>query len=129
MEATMATETTSSKPGAGRKRARTDQQPPAWGNELVIKYQSNIAHAFLIHGNVQDYVAGLAGQTLKNYLIDSFASRDLVICWDRANGFTLPTAKMRQTFVDIAGIPLAGSSSSSASAPSTRSGGLASGLN
>jgi hypothetical protein len=34
----MTTETTS-KSGAGRKRARHDQQPPAWANELVIKYQ------------------------------------------------------------------------------------------
>jgi transitional endoplasmic reticulum ATPase len=126
----MATETTSSKSSAGRKRARTDQRPPAWANELVIKYQSNISHAFLIHGNVQDYVGGLAGQSLKNYLIESFSSRDLVICWDRASGFTLPTAPMRQRFIDIAAIPLAGlSSSASASAASARSGGLAGGLN
>ena len=127
----MATETTSSKSSAGRKRTRTDQRPPAWANDLVIKYQSNIAHAFLLHGNVQDYVGGLAGQSLKNYLIESFSSRDLVICWDRAGGFTLPTAPMRQRFIDIAGIPLPGSSSSttSASAATARSGGLASGLN
>ncbi len=126
----MATETTSSKSSAGRKRVRTDQRPPAWANELVIKYQSNISHAFLIHGNVQDYVGGLAGQSLKNYLIESFSSRDLVICWDRASGFTLPTAPMRQRFTDIAGIPLTGlSSSASASAASARSGGLAGGLN
>ena len=29
----MATETTSSKSSAGRKRAHPDQQPPAWANE------------------------------------------------------------------------------------------------
>ncbi len=126
----MATETTSAKSSAGRKRVRTDQRPPAWANELVIKYQSNISHAFLIHGNVQDYVGGLAGQSLKNYLIESFSTRDLVICWDRASGFTLPTAPMRQRFTEIAGIPLAGlNTSTSASASSARSGGLAGGLN
>jgi SpoVK/Ycf46/Vps4 family AAA+-type ATPase len=123
----MATETTSSKSSAGRKRTRTDQQPPAWANELVIKYQSNIAHAFLLHGNVPDYVGGLAGQSLKNYLIESFSTRDIVVCWDRASGFTLPTAPMRQRFIDIAGIPLAGPSSSASA--TVRSGGLASGLN
>jgi SpoVK/Ycf46/Vps4 family AAA+-type ATPase len=123
----MATENTTTT-NTRRKRAGTDQRLPAWANELVIKYQSNISHAFLTHGNVQDYVAGVAGQSLKNYLIESFASRDLVICWDRASGFTLPTAKMRQRFAEIAGIPLAGSSSS-ASATSTRGGGLAGGLN
>ncbi len=124
----MTTETTSSKSSAGRKRARTDQRPPAWANDLIVKYQSNIAHASLLHGNVQDYVGGLAGQSLKNYLIESFSSRDLVICWDRANGFTLPTAPMRQRFIDIAGIPLPGGTAS-ANATSARGGGLAVGLN
>jgi transitional endoplasmic reticulum ATPase len=112
-----------------RKRTRADQRPPAWADELAIKYQSNIAHAFLIHGNVPDYVGGLAGQTLKNYLIESFASRDLVICWDRASGFSLPTAKMRQTFVDIAGIPIPGGTPLGTGTSSVRGGGLASGLN
>jgi SpoVK/Ycf46/Vps4 family AAA+-type ATPase len=112
-----------------RKRARPEQQPPAWANELAIKYQSNIAHAFLVHGNVPDYVGGLAGQTLKNYLIESFSSRDLVVCWDRASGFSLPTAPMRQRFVEIAGIPIPGGSSASATSASARGGGLASGLN
>lgn len=112
---------------ARRKRTRSDQRPPTWADELAIKYQSNIAHAFLIHGNVPDYVGGLAGQTLKNYLIESFSSRDLVICWDRASGFSLPTAPMRQRFVEIAGIPIPGGSSTSV--PPGRGGGLASGLN
>jgi transitional endoplasmic reticulum ATPase len=125
----MTTETTSSKSSAGRKRAHPDQQPPAWANELVIKYQSNIAHAFLLHGNVRDYVEGLAGQSLKTYLIESFSTRDLVICWDRASGFSLPTAPMRQRFIDVAGIPLPGSSSTSAGATSARGSGLAGGLN
>src|SRR5260370_39185703 len=124
----MATETTSSKSSAGRKRARTDQRPPAWANDLIVKYQSNIAHAFLLHGNVRDYVGGLAGQSLKNYLIESFSTRDLVVCWDRASGFSLPTAPMRQRFIDIAGIPLPGSSSTGAGA-AARGGGLAGGLN
>lgn len=114
---------------ARRKRTRSDQRPPKWADELAIKYQSNIAHAFLVHGNVPDYVGGLAGQTLKNYLIESFSSRDLVVCWDRASGFSLPTAPMRQRFVEIAGIPIPGGSSASATSASARGGGLASGLN
>ncbi len=118
----MTTESTTAT-NAKRKRARPEQQPPAWANELAIKYQSNISHAFLVHGNVQDYVGGLAGQTLKNYLIESFSSRDLVVCWDRASGFTLPTAPMRQRFIEIANIPIPGGN------PSASSGGLAGGLN
>jgi len=108
-----------------RKRTHNGQQPE-WASELAIKYQSNISHAFLLHGNVQDYVAGLAGQSLKGYLTDSFRGRDLVISWDRANGFTLPTQKMRQKFIEIAGIPIPGGSAGALPAPAR---GLAAGLN
>ena len=59
--------------------------------------------------------------------MESFSSRELVICWDRASGFSLPTTPMRQRFVEIAGIPIPGGSS--ASVPPARGGGLASGLN
>jgi len=71
----------------------------------------------------------LAGQSLKTYLIESFSTRDLVICWDRASGFSLPTAPMRQRFIDVAGIPLPGSSPTSAGTTSARGSGLAGGLN
>ena|SRR5258708_6190481 len=109
-----------------RKAARNGQ--PEWASELTIKYQSNISHAFLLHGNVQDYVAGLAGQSLKGYLTDSFKGRDLVVNWDRANGFSLPSQKMRQKFVEIAGIPIPGGTSGATQNPA-RPGGLAAGLN
>lgn len=110
---------------ATRRKGTRNGQQPEWASELTIKYQSNISHAFLLHGNVQDYVAGLAGQSLKGYLTDSFRGRDLVVSWDRANGFTLPTQKMRQKFIEIAGIPVP--NQPGAVQPPARS--LASGLN
>ncbi|HEU5375560.1 MAG TPA: ATP-binding protein [Ktedonobacteraceae bacterium] len=110
---------------ATRRKTTVRNGQPEWASELTIKYQSNISHAFLLHGNVQDYVAGLAGQTLKGYLTDSFRARDLVVSWDRANGFTLPTQKMRQKFIEIAGIPVP--NQPGAAQPPARS--LASGLN
>jgi transitional endoplasmic reticulum ATPase len=110
---------------ATRRKGTRNGQQPEWASELTIKYQSNISHAFLLHGNVQDYVAGLAGQSLKGYLTDSFRGRDLVVSWDRANGFTLPTQKMRQKFIEIAGIPVP--NQPGAAQPPARS--LASGLN
>ncbi len=112
-----------------RKAARNGNNPPEWASELTIKYRSNISHAFLLHGNVQDYVAGLAGQSLKGYLTDSFKGRDLVVSWDRANGFSLPSQKMRQKFIEIAGIPLPGGTPGAASRSAPLGGGLASGLN
>jgi transitional endoplasmic reticulum ATPase len=83
---------------------------------------------------VQDYVAGLPGQTLKNYLISSFGERDVVVTWNRATGFSLPTVEMRRMFVEIVGLPVslpgaAGTSSGAASLVSGRASGFASGLN
>src|SRR5947199_10690194 len=79
-------------------------QPPAWASELSEKYQSGISYAFILHGNVQDYVGGIPGQTLKSYLLASFGSRDIVVYWNMESGFYLPTQEMRQRFIDIVGI-------------------------
>lgn len=110
---------TNTKPG----KAPVEHAPPLWARELAEKYQSGIAHAFLLHGNIQDYI-GVAGQTLKSYLAASFEKRTLVVCWDRATGFVLPTTAQRRFFAELAGIPL------SPPAQTARAGGgLAVGLN
>lgn len=88
-----------------QSKTTVEQAPPLWARELAEKYQSGIAHAFLLHGNIQDYI-GLAGQTLKSYLAASFEKRTLVVCWDRATGFVLPTNAQRQFFAELAGIPI-----------------------
>jgi SpoVK/Ycf46/Vps4 family AAA+-type ATPase len=121
---------------AKTKQPQQTQQPPAWAAELAEKYQSGIAHAFLLHGNVQDYIAGLPGQALKNYLISSFSERDVVVCWNRATGFFLPASDMRRKFVELTGIPLplSGGGTGAGQLPPLRgalgrTGGFASGLN
>src|SRR6266487_2752898 len=103
------------------------QPPPAWATELAVKYQSAIAHAFLLSGNVQDYVGGVPGQTLKNYLISSFGERDIVVSWNRATGFSLPTVEMRRTFASVVDFPLP--PEKAAMPPIGRGAGLAAGLN
>src|SRR6266496_3613613 len=108
-----------------KKTTQTENQPPAWAQELAVKYQAAIAHAFLIHGNVQDYVGGVAGQSLKSYLTGSFGERDLIVTWNRATGFHLPTAEMRQRFAEIVEFPIPGNPSPSV--PGGR--GLAASLN
>src|SRR5579883_17917 len=96
---------------------------PDWGREFSSRYLSGIAHAFLLHGNIQDYVAAVAGQTLKNYLIGSFAERDVVVYWHRAHGFYFPSAAMKKRFAEVVGL-------AAATPASTRTGGgLASGMN
>ncbi len=117
----MATKTT----GKKNIQDQPTQQPPAWAQELAVKYQSAIAHAFLIHGNVQDYVGGMAGQSLKSYLTGSFGERDIIVTWNRATGFHLPTPEMRQRFTEIVEFPVPGNTQQ----VSGRPGGLAAGLN
>jgi transitional endoplasmic reticulum ATPase len=103
------------------------QSPPPWASELSIKYQSAIAHGFLLSGNVQDYVGGVPGQTLKSYLLSSFGERDVVVTWNRAQGFQLPTAEMRRLFVELVDFPLPANPSGLPIVAGR--GGLASGLN
>jgi transitional endoplasmic reticulum ATPase len=96
--------------------------PPRWGQEFSSRYLSGIAHAFLLHGNVQDYVGAVAGQTLKNYLFASFAGRDVVVYWHRAGGFSFPSNAMKKRFAEVVGL-------AAATPVSTRSGsGLAAGM-
>jgi transitional endoplasmic reticulum ATPase len=80
---------------------------PQWAQELSSRYLSGIAHAFLIHGNVQDYVAGVAGQTLKDYLLTSFAGRDVVVYWHRASGFYFPSNAIKKRFTEAVGLAVA----------------------
>ncbi len=104
-------------------RTKQKDAPPAWGLEFSNRYLSGIAHAFLLHGNVQDYVAAVAGQTLKNYLIGSFTGRDVIVYWHRASGFYFPNNAMRKRFTEAVGL--------AAATPPTLSGGsgLAAGMN
>lgn len=95
---------------------------PPWGQELSSRYLSGIAHAFLLHGNVQDYVV-TAGQTLKNYLLGSFAGRDVIVYWHRAGGFYFPSATMKKRFAEVVGL------ASATSSPRSGGSGLAGAMN
>lgn len=116
-----ATTTTSSttKGQTGRAgKAKNSQTPPNWAAEVSEKYGAAIAHAFILHGNTQDYVSGSL-QLLKDYLLASFARRDVVIYYNRSNGFYFPSQKMRERFKEIVSAGLGQPANTS----SSRSGG------
>src|SRR5947207_4074412 len=77
---------------------------PLWGQELSNRYNAGIVHAFLIHGNVNDYIGGVAGQTLRNYLVASFGKREIVIYWNRATGFVFAKPAQKRLFAELAGL-------------------------
>ncbi len=89
----------------------TIKTPAAWVEELSEKYRSAIAHAFLFHGNVNDYVGGIPGESLKHFLVTWNKDRTLVVSWNRATGFVLPTKKQRLLFAELANLPLPATSS------------------
>ncbi len=97
-------------------KTKQKENAPTWAQEFSSRYLSGIAHTFLLHGNVQDYVAAIAGQTLKNYLLSSFSERDIVVYWHRASGFYFPNNAMKKRFTEAVGLAAASPARSGGSA-------------
>src|SRR5215469_11150003 len=80
------------------------QTPGTWSQELSSRYNAGIVHAFLLHGNISDYINGVAGQTLRNYLLASFSKREVVLYWNRAVGFVFAKPTMKRLFAEMCGL-------------------------
>lgn len=63
-----------------------------WIDELLKKYVSGIAHMFLLHFNIADYVDN--SNLLTDYLIQALQKRDIILLYDRASGLTLPSQRV-----------------------------------
>ena len=75
---------------------------PAWVQELLDKYSSGVAHAFVLHFNVFDDV--VPGVSLKSYLAKLMASRQIVAFYNRSEGITFPLPTMRDKFIELLGL-------------------------
>ncbi len=77
---------------------------PAWAQELARKYYTRTITQFILHGNVRDHVATRADgrpsyRTLHDFLTrELFASRDVVIVYDRAGGIQFADDASRVDF-------------------------------
>ena len=78
---------------------KSDTPTPAWVQELTSKYGSGVAHAFLLHFNVHDYV--VPGASMRTYLAKMLANREIVAFYNRADGITFATPSMREKFMDL----------------------------
>jgi ATP-dependent 26S proteasome regulatory subunit len=77
-------------------------------DELLGKYQGGIAHTFILHGAIEDFVDARQVK-LDSYLSDFMSSRRQVVCfYDRARGITFARASMAGDFARAAGIELPG---------------------
>lgn len=82
----------------------TTNSQPAWAGELGQKYLDGIAHSFILHFGTADYA--VPGVRVKSYLARMFAARDVIVYYNRAEGFSFPTPSMREAFlnaVDLSG--------------------------
>jgi transitional endoplasmic reticulum ATPase len=77
---------------------------PEWMRELLEKFSSGIAHAFLLSGNVEDCIGLTPGTNLRSYLITKFAAYDVVVVYNRASGFFFPHISHRRRFLEAIGL-------------------------
>lgn len=75
---------------------------PAWWSEVQGKYRAGIAHAFILHGNVRDYV--LPSIPLRPFLTRAFGEHDIAAFYDREAGITFPEPQMRERAVALLGL-------------------------
>lgn len=78
----------------------TDQTTPKAVAEISDLYQAGIAHAFIVSGNINDYVA--PGSTLSKYLAGWLAGR-LLVTYDIARGFSFITRQAEKEFRTLIG--------------------------
>ena len=78
-----------------------DRTTPSWVQEVVDKFASGVAHAFILHFNVHDYVT--PGVCLTTYLARMMAGRQVVAVYSRDQGVTFPLETMRERFVALTG--------------------------
>jgi AAA+ superfamily predicted ATPase len=77
---------------------------PAWARELSEKYYSGVTAMFVLHGNVRDTVPwrrpdSIEFLPLQRFLREAlFASRDLVLFYDRGGGLSFGRPEMKGDF-------------------------------
>jgi hypothetical protein len=76
-------------------------QTPSWVQEVVDKFASGVAHAFILHFNVHDYTT--PGVFLATYLARMMVGRQIVAVYSRDRGITFPLESMREKFIALTG--------------------------
>lgn len=104
-----------------RRAASMPQElpPPDWALRLTREYQAGLFHCFILNGNVEDYVGGATGLFVRNYLVQLFERRDIVVSWNYGTGLVLPTEEQERLFETVVNFPK----------PNTATTGLAGALN
>ncbi|KNZ70297.1 ATP-dependent metalloprotease FtsH [Thermincola ferriacetica] len=79
-----------------------EEQYPAWVEQWIKYFQAGVAHGFLLHGNVFDYV--YENLTLRSLLSQLLANRDVIAFYNRAEGITFALPDMERKFKKALGL-------------------------
>ena len=80
----------------------TENGTPKWVNELSQKYRTEVAHVFILHSNVADYVDHT--NDLRSYLSKYLAGREIMAFYNRAEGITFPLDSVKRKFITTLGL-------------------------
>ena len=80
----------------------TNGNYPHWVEKLLDLYRDAIAHAFILHFNIGDYVAPQLG--LRSYLGKVFAKRDVIVFYDLARGLSFVRPSDEKRFREVVGL-------------------------
>lgn len=82
----------------------TSVRPPAMWDQLVRLYRDGVAHAFVLHGNVADYVPHGDGYVHVEAFVTARLARtfDLIVRLDPATGLTFPIPSHQELAMRIA---------------------------
>lgn len=77
-----------------------DKRVPNWLNDLMLKFKADIAHLFILWGNIYDLQKNMRGEylTLYQYMAEIFEQRDLVMFYTRSSGLQFANEEMNKLF-------------------------------
>lgn len=75
---------------------------PAFWRQFIRSYTSAACSAFIFHGNTGDHV--MPGIHLGSFLSQSLAARDIIVFYDRAQGFRFPLPAMEDKARTLLGL-------------------------
>ncbi len=79
---------------------QSEQTNPAWWSHMASLYNDGISHAFVLHGNVRDYVENGSYLPLPTFLAARLNRHDILIQID-PRGMRFPLAPHRETLVNL----------------------------
>jgi len=77
-----------------------DKRVPDWLNDLMLKFKADIAHLFILWGNIYDVQKNMRGEymTLYQYLAEIFEQRDLIMFYSLSSGLQFANEDMEKLF-------------------------------